>query len=74
MYIYITKKKSGQIVSVNRTVEGASMELYGLDIETIGDQPANREALQSALSTVASVECKTSEGEPYIVEQHYMGG
>jgi len=31
MNIYIIKHKTGQIMSVNRTILGCSMELYGLD-------------------------------------------
>lgn len=73
MYTYIIKKKTGEILSVNRTTHGTAMELYGLDVTEISGKEADEETLVQALSVSASVECKTSENNTYTIERHFLG-
>jgi len=72
MNIYIIKHKTGQIMSVNRTILGCSMELYGLDIKSIGGLEASCESLQTALATSPHVECLDNNGQAYIAERHFV--
>lgn len=59
-------------MSVNRTILGCSMELYGLDIKSIGGLEASCESLQTALATSPHVECLDNNGQAYIAERHFV--
>ena len=48
------------------------MELYGLDIKSIGGLEASCESLQTALATSPHVECLDNNGQAYIAERHFV--
>jgi hypothetical protein len=73
MYIYVLKKKTGEIVAVNRSLRGCALELYSLDVEKINESQASESCLEQELSTAASVECRSTQDDVYVAERHYLG-
>lgn len=72
MNVYIIKKATGEVLSVNRTLTGVAMEAYGLDIVTIEGDEASKDALESKMTSKPVVECLTSDDEIIYIERHYL--
>lgn len=73
MNVYIIKKATGEILSVNRTIVGVAMEAYGLDVSSIEGEPANQDSIEKTMAAKASSECLTSDGQVIIIERHFLG-
>lgn len=73
MNVYVIKRLTGDVLAVNRTTLGVSMELYGLDVEMLGDQPCDADAVETAMSKTPSIRVTTTTGEILEVERHYLG-
>lgn len=71
--IIIIKSAEGQIMSVNRTIDGCCLEVIGLDIVTIGGLDADHEILRKSLDNSAIVTAEDSDGVKYTVERHFLG-
>lgn len=73
MNVYIIKKVTGEILSVNRTITGVAMEAYGLDVVTVEGRDAGKEEIENAMSSKPMIECRTSDDQIIIIERHYLG-
>jgi len=73
MNVYIIKKVTGEILSVNRTITGVAMEAYGLDVTMVEGRKADKDEIEREMSSKPMIECRTSDDQIIIIERHYLG-
>lgn len=74
MNVYIIRKVDGEILSVNRTLDGLALEAVGMDIVSVNGSEASKPAIEEALEKQAFADAEDSEGVSFKIERHFVGG
>ncbi len=78
MNVYIIRKTSGEIMTVNRTIDGVSLEAFAIGITSVDRKKASKDAIKAAIENSADasafVDAEDDEGTAYKIERHFVAG
>jgi len=76
MNVYIIRNATGEILTVNRTIDGVSLEAFAIGITTVDGNIASKDAIaaaiQSSINAAPSVDAEDDDGTAYKIERHFV--